>query len=132
MHNTNMHTAELHRGLLPFAVVVLLLAGVSSMYVDASTDVVIRSTQTENRLGKLMTDADRERIDDAFEGGPGRHTVRWSNSGRNIDYTMILAPVFKTARGPCREFEIEAKADERRTSASGTACEKRDGWRIVE
>ncbi|EIT68595.1 hypothetical protein [Hydrocarboniphaga effusa] len=127
-----MDTLEWHRGLLPFAVAVLLLAGVSSMYVDASTETVIRSTQTENRLGTLMTDADRERIDDAFAGGPGRHTVRWSNSDRDIDYTMILAPVFKTARGPCREFEIEAKADDRRTRASGTACEKQGGWRIVE
>ena len=127
-----MHTAELQRGLLPFATAVLLLAGASTLYVDASPEVVVRSTQTENRLGKLMSAADRERIDEAFEGGPGRHTVRWSNSSRNVDYTMILAPVFKTARGPCREFEIEAKADGQRTHASGTACEKHDGWRIVE
>lgn len=127
-----MHTAELQRGLLPFAAAVLLLAGASTLYVEASPEVVVRSTQTENRLGKLMSAADRERIDDAFDGGPGRHTVRWSNSARNVDYTMILAPVFKTTSGPCREFEIEAKADDKRTRASGTACEKHDGWRIVE
>lgn len=128
-----MRTAELHPGLLPLAVAVLLLAGALSLYVEASPEIAIRSTQTENRLGKLMSAADRERVEAAFEGGgPGRHTVRWSNSVRHVDYTMILAPIFKTARGPCREFEIEAKADDSRTRAGGTACEKQDGWRIVE
>lgn len=127
-----MRTQGLHPGLLPLSIVMLLLAGFSAVHVNASSTLETRSTQTENRLGTLMTDADRERIEDAFDGGPGRHTVRWRNGSRDVDYTMILAPVFKTARGPCREFEIEARAEARNTKASGTACERQDAWRIVE
>ena len=114
------------------AALALLLAGASTALPSTSGVRELGSTQTEKRLSSLLTESDRERIDDALAGGPGRHTVRWRNSSAGVDYTMVLAPTFNTARGACREFEIEARSDDRSRQAHGTACEKRGSWRIVE
>lgn len=82
-------------------------------------------------IGRTMDEVDRMRMAQALETQPTGSSGNWQNPDNRAAYSVTPTRTFETARGPCRDFTMDAQIDGRTERVVGTACRTADGnWRI--
>lgn len=83
-------------------------------------------------VGRSMDDTDRLKTAQALEGGRSWVPSTWRNPDTGHQYTVVPAPAWQTAQGPCREYTVDSVIGGRIEKVHGTACRQPDGsWRAV-
>lgn len=83
-------------------------------------------------VGRSMDDTDRLRVSQALETGRSGVPFGWNNPDTGNRYSVVPAPAYPTAQGPCREYTVDSVIGGRPEKVYGTACRQPDGsWRAV-
>jgi surface antigen len=84
-------------------------------------------------IGRTMDDVDRMKMAATLETTRTGVSTTWRNPDTGYDYRMTPTRTYETARGPCREYTMDAMIGGRTEQVYGTACRQPDGsWRIVD
>lgn len=83
-------------------------------------------------VGRSMDDADRMKTGMALENVRTGVPTKWRNPDSGNAYTVTPTRTYESARGPCREYTVDAVIGGRNDKVYGTACRQSDGsWRAA-
>lgn len=83
-------------------------------------------------IGRQMDELDRMKMTATLETTRTGVATTWSNPDTGYDYRMVPTRTYESARGPCREYTLDAEIGGRTEQVYGTACRQADGsWRIA-
>ena len=84
-------------------------------------------------IGKSMDDADRARMNNAFENNATGQPAYWQNQKTGTSYNVVPEKNVSVEGNPyCREYRSTAIINGKKQSVYGTACRQPDGsWQTV-
>ena len=84
-------------------------------------------------IGETMDEADRYRTAMALNDARIGEGTTWVNPDNGNRYTVTPTRTYEAARGPCREFRLDATVgDDPNQEVYGTACLQADGSWLVQ
>lgn len=83
-------------------------------------------------VGRSMDETDRMKTGMALENIRTGVPTKWRNPDTGNAYTVTPTRTYESARGPCREYTVDAVIGGRNEKVNGTACRQADGsWRTA-
>lgn len=83
-------------------------------------------------VGRSMDATDRLKTAHSLETIRTGVPSRWQNPDTGNQYTVVPTRTYDGARGPCREYTVDAVVGGRPEKVYGTACRQPDGsWQAV-
>lgn len=84
-------------------------------------------------VGRSMDELDRMKVAASLETVRTGVTTRWENPDSGNEYAMTPTRTYETAKGPCREYTLDAQIGGQTEQIYGTACRQPDGsWKIQD
>ncbi len=84
-------------------------------------------------VGRSMDDMDRMKVGATLETTRTGVTSRWENPDTGHEYAVTPTKTYETAKGPCREYTMDAVIGGKTEQVYGTACRQPDGsWKIAD
>ncbi|MFN0299972.1 MAG: RT0821/Lpp0805 family surface protein [Burkholderiales bacterium] len=82
-------------------------------------------------VGKSMDANDRRNTGYALETVRSGVPSTWKNPDTGNQYTVVPTRTVEAAKGPCREYTVDATVGGKHEKVYGTACREADGsWRV--
>ncbi len=83
-------------------------------------------------VGNEMDKADRQQLNNVYEGGSSGQTSSWQNPDNGNSYNVTPQPAYyPTPQSPCRKAEIIAVIDGKQERTYSTACRNSAGqWEL--
>ncbi|MFM9885763.1 MAG: RT0821/Lpp0805 family surface protein [Burkholderiales bacterium] len=83
-------------------------------------------------VGKSMDANDRRNTGHALETVRTGVPSTWKNPDTGNQYTVVPTRTYEAAKGPCREYTVDATVGGKHEKVYGTACREADGsWRVA-
>lgn len=83
-------------------------------------------------IGRSMDETDRLKTAHTLETGRSGAPSSWRNPDTGHQYTVVPAPAYQGAQGPCRDYTVDGVIGGRTEKVHGTACRQADGsWRVL-